>query len=186
VTPHHLFLSAENLKDVGSIALTVPPVREKRHARALWMGIKEGLVDVVASDHAPHALEEKIADVVWNAKTGIVGLETTLPLLLTEVNRGNLSLADVVKLMAGKPAEIFRLKGRGSLKEGNNADLTIVNLKRKGKIDASKFYSKAKFSPFDGWLFKGKPIKTFVNGELIMDDGEVVGKAGAGKILRRE
>jgi dihydroorotase len=186
VTPHHLFLSAGNLKNIGSIALTVPPVREKHHVKALWMGIKESLVDMIASDHAPHALEEKMADVVWNVKTGIVGLETTLPLLLTEVNSGNLSLADVVRLMAEKPAEIFSLNGRGFLKEGNNADLTVVDLKRKGRINASKFYSKAKFSPFDGWWFKGTPVKTFVNGELVMDEGEIVGKAGVGKILRRE
>ncbi|MGB9740659.1 MAG: dihydroorotase [Candidatus Bathyarchaeia archaeon] len=185
VTPHHLFLSVENLMDVGEVALTVPPVRERRHAMALWMGIKEGTIDIIASDHAPHALKEKMADTVWNIKTGIAGLETTLPLLLTEVNRGNLLLADVVRLMAEKPSEIFGLKGRGFLKEGNDADLTVINLKSEGKIEASKFYSKAKFSPFDGWRFKGKPVKTFVNGELVMDNEEIIGRAGVGRILRR-
>ncbi|MEM2105160.1 MAG: dihydroorotase family protein [Candidatus Bathyarchaeia archaeon] len=186
VTPHHLLLSDENLKNAGTIALTVPPVREKSHAEALWMGVKNGVIDVVASDHAPHALAEKIADAVWNVKTGVVGLETTLPLLLTEVHRGNLSLSDVVRLMAENPAKIFSLKGRGFLGEGNSADLTVVDLKAEGKIDASKFYSKAKFSPFDGWKFKGKPVKTFVNGILIMDNGEIVANAGSGRILRRE
>lgn len=186
VTPHHLFLSVENLKNVGAMALTVPPVREEHHAKALWTGIKEGLVDVIASDHAPHTFEEKMANTVWNVKTGIAGLETTLPLLLTEVNCGNLLLADIVRLMAEKPAKIFSLKERGFLSEGNNADLTVIDLKRRGKIDASKFYSKAKFSPFDGWQFEGKPVKTFVNGELVMDEGEIVGKAGVGRVLRRE
>lgn len=186
VTPHHLLLSDETLKSVGNVALTVPPVREKSHAKALWMGIKEGIVDVVASDHAPHTLAEKTADVIWNVKTGIVGLETTLPLLLTEVNRGNLTLSDVVKLMAENPAKIFGLKGRGFLGEGNIADLTVVDLKTEGKIDASKFHSKVKFSPFDGWKFKGKPVKTFVNGKLIMDNEEIVASAGSGRILRRE
>ncbi|MEM3577219.1 MAG: dihydroorotase family protein [Candidatus Bathyarchaeia archaeon] len=185
-TPHHLLLSDENLKSVGAIALTVPPVREKSHAKALWMGIKEHVIDVIASDHAPHTWKEKIADVVWNVKTGVVGLETTLPLLLTEVNCGNLCLSDVVRLMAENPAKIFGLRGRGVLSEGNSADLTVVDLKIEGKIDASRFHSKAKFSPFDGWKFKGKPVKTFVNGKLIMDNGEIVGNAGNGRILRRE
>lgn len=186
VTPHHLFLSTEHLEVLGARALTVPPVREKNHKRALWTGIKEGLIDVLASDHAPHAWHEKMVDVIWDVKAGITGLETTLPLLLTEVNRNNLTLADIVKLMAEKPAEIFALKGKGFLTEGNTADLTVVDLKREGKIDASSFHSKAKFSPFDGWNFKGKPVKTFVNGELVMDEGEIVGKTGTGKIIRRE
>ena len=140
----------------------------------------------MASDHAPHTLQEKKAKVVWDVKVGIPNLETTLPLLLTEVNRGRLSIADVARLMAEKPAEIFKLKSRGYLKEGNNADLTVVDLKRKYKIEASKFHSKAKYSPFDQWTVEGKPVKTFVNGQLIMDNGEIVAKAGSGKIIRRE
>ncbi|MEM3596663.1 MAG: dihydroorotase family protein [Candidatus Bathyarchaeia archaeon] len=186
VTPHHLLLSHEYLKSAGIIALTVPPVREKSHVEALWMGIKGGIIDVIASDHAPHVLAEKVADVVWDVKTGVVGLETTLPLLLTEVNRGNLALSDVIRLMAENPAKIFGLGGRGFLSAGNSADLTVVDLKREGRIDASKFHSKAKFSPFDGWRFKGKPVKTFVNGKLVMDDGEIVCNAGSGRILRRK
>ena len=124
--------------------------------------------------------------IVWNVKVGIPGLETTLPLLLTEVKRGRLSLADVVRLMSEKPAEIFKLKGRGRLKEGNAADLTVVDLKRKHKIDASKFQSKAKYSPFDGWQVEGKPVKTFVNGQLVMDEGEIVSPPGSGRIVRSE
>jgi len=185
-TPHHLFLSVDDLEKTGTLALTMPPVREKHHSTALWDGVKKGWVDILASDHAPHTLQEKKAKVVWDVKVGIPNLETTLPLLLTEVNRGRLSIGDVVRLMAEKPAEIFKLKGRGCLKEGNNADLTVVDLNRKYKIDASKFHSKAKYSPFDQWIAEGKPVKTFVNGQLIMDEGEIVAKAGSGKIIRRE
>jgi len=112
-------------------------------------------------------------------------LETTLPLLLTEVNRGRLSIADIVRLMSEKPAEIFRLRGRGWLEEGNNADLVVVDLDRKYRIDTSKFHSKAKYSPFDGWNVEGKPVKTFVNGRLVMDEGEIVAKPGSGGIIRR-
>ena len=185
-TPHHLFLSADDLRRMGTLALTMPPVREKHHIVALWDGIKNGWIDILASDHAPHTLEEKKAKLVWDVKVGIPSLETTLPLLLTEVKRGRLSIADVVRLTSEKPAEIFKLKGRGCLKEGNNADLVVVDLDKKYRIDASKFHSKAKYSPFDGWMVEGKPVKTFVNGKLIMDEEEIVAKAGSGEIIRRE
>ena len=185
-TPHHLFLSVADLRRIGTLALTMPPVREKSQTAALWEGIKNRWIDILASDHAPHTLEEKKAKVIWDVKVGIPGLETTLPLLLTEVKRGRLSIADMVRLMSEKPAEIFKLKDRGFLKEGNSADLTVVDLKRKYKIDASKFHSKAKYSPFDGWIVEGKPVKTFVNGQLIMDEGKIVAKAESREIIRRE
>jgi dihydroorotase len=88
--------------------------------------------------------------------------------------------------MSEKPAEIFKLKGRGSLEEGNIADITVVDLSKRGKIDSSKFYSKAKYSPFDGWVVKGKPVKTFVGGQFVMDEGEIVAQAGSGNVIRRE
>jgi dihydroorotase len=183
-TPHNLFLLADNLRRIGTLAITMPPVREKKHADALWNGIKNGCIDILASDHAPHAPEEKKAKIIWNGKAGIPGLETTLSLLLTEVNRGWLSISDIVRLMSEKPAQIFKLEGRGSLTEGNAGDLTVVDLKRKYKIDASKFQSKAKFSPFDGERVEGKPVRTFVKGRLIMDEGEIVSRPGSGEIIR--
>jgi len=185
-TPHHLLLSVDDLKRTGTLALTMPPVREKRHIEALWDGVRNGSIDILASDHAPHTFEEKKAKIVWDVKVGIPNLETTLPLLLTEVKRRRLSIADVVRLMAEKPAEIFRLKGKGCLREGNSADLSVVDLNRNYKVDASKFHSKAKYSPFDQWKVEGKPVKTFVNGQLIMDDGEIVANSGSGRIIRRE
>lgn len=185
-TPHNLLLSTDDLKRIGTLAITMPPVRGKQHIEALWKGIEEGWIDTIGSDHAPHSLREKMMQSVWDVKVGIPGLETTLPLLLTEVNHGRLTIADITRLMAEKPAEIFSLKGRGRLKEGNAADLTIVDLKRKFKVDASKFQSKAKYSPFDGWQVEGKPVKTLVNGQLIMDEGEIIAEAGTGQIVRRE
>jgi dihydroorotase (multifunctional complex type) len=185
-TPHHLLLSVEDLRRIGTLAVTMPPVREEHHLDALWNGVKSGSVDILASDHAPHTLKEKEQESVWDVKVGIPGLETTLPLLLTEVHRHRLSIGDVVRLMSEKPVEIFKLSGKGCLKEGNDADLTIVDLGSKYRIDASEFHSKAKYSPFDGRLVEGKPVKTFVNGQLVMDNGEIVGKAGNGAIIRRE
>jgi dihydroorotase len=129
-------------------------------------------------------MEEKKPESVWEVKPGIAGLETTLPLMLTQVNRGRLTMAELVRLTSKRPAEIFHLEDRGSLSEGCYADLVVVDVKREHDIDSSKFYSKAKFSPFDGWKVKGKPVKTFVSGRLVMDDGEIVAKPGTGQIMR--
>jgi len=185
-TPHHLLISSDELKQIGTLALTMPPVREKQHLTALWNGIKNGWIDIVASDHAPHALEEKKAGTVWDVKVGVPGLETTLPLMLTEVNRGRLSIAEIASLMAERPAEVFKLTNKGYLKEGYSADLTVIDLNKKYRIDASKFHSKAKYSPFDKWAVEGKPVKTFVNGQLVMEDEEIIANLGSGQIIRRE
>ena len=184
-TPHNLLLSSDDLRRIGMLALTMPPVRDQSHINSLWNGIKNGVIDNIGSDHAPHVLEEKQASSVWEVKAGIPSLETTLPLLLTEVNRNRLSIGDVAKLMAEQPAEIYGLKGKGFLRRGDDADLTIIALSRKHKIDSSKFESKAKYSPFDGWPTVGKSVKTYVGGELVFDEGEVVAKAGCGRIVRR-
>lgn len=183
VTPHNLLLSSQHLKHYGAVALTDPPVRNAKNVEALWNGVKKGVVDVIASDHAPHSIEEKKAKSIWDVKAGTAGLETMLPLLLTQVNERRLTLSDVVRLTSEKPAEIFHLEKRGRLEERCHADVVVVDPKREAKIDASSFYSKAKFSPFDDWKVKGVPVKTFVNGQLMMDEGEVIAKAGAGRIV---
>jgi len=184
VTPHHLLLTVRHLKRYGNLALEIPPLRTSRDVNSLWRAMQKGFIDTIGSDHAPHSLEEKQLESVWDVKPGIVGVETTLPLLLTEVNRGRLTLAHFVHLTCGKPAEVFHLKDRGVLDTGAFADVTVVDLKKEHKIDASRFFSKAKFSPFNGWEVKGKPVKTFVNGQLIMDEGEIVSKPGAGRIIK--
>ncbi|MEJ5327666.1 MAG: dihydroorotase family protein [Candidatus Bathyarchaeia archaeon] len=186
VTPLHLLLSNADFERYGLMLIMVPPLRSKSHIEALWRGISEGWVDTLGSDHAPHTLDEKSASSVWDIKVGLPGLETTLPLMLTMMKKGRISLANVIRLLSEKPAEIFNLKDRGYLKPGNKADLTIVDLKKKFKIDAAKFHSKAKYSPFDGWEVQGKPVKTFVNGLLVMDEQEIIAKPGSGEVLRRE
>jgi dihydroorotase (multifunctional complex type) len=183
VTPHNLFLSSEHYKRSGFFALTDPPLRTQEDVSALWRGLKRGLIDVIASDHAPHTFEEKDVDSVWEAKPGVPGLETTLSLLLTEMNEGRLSLGELVRLTTEEPAKIFRLSHRGFLEEGNWADLVVVDMKREYVIDSSGFLSKARFSPFDGMGIKGKAVKTFVNGVLVMDEGEIVAAPGAGEVV---
>lgn len=186
VTPHHLLLSSKHLKRHGTMAIMNPPLRTKEDIKELWSALKQGSIDALASDHAPHTMEEKEAKSVWDVKPGIPGLETMLPLLLTQVNKGRLTIPDLVRSTSEKPAEIFHLKGRGDLGEGYYADLVVVDMHREYRIESSRFYSKAKYSPFDGWKIKGKPIKTFVNGQLVMDEGEIVAKLGVGKIIRWE
>jgi dihydroorotase (multifunctional complex type) len=185
-TPHNLCLSTRDLRRIGTLAVTMPPVREERNVKALWKGVENGCIDILASDHAPHALDEKSAKSIWDVKVGIPGLETALSLLLTEVKQGLLTITDVVRLMSERPAQIFKLNGRGCLKRGYFADLTVVDMKRKYRIDASKFKSKAKYSPFDGWQVEGKPVKTFVNGQLVMNEGEIIGGTASGRVIRRE
>jgi len=182
--PHHLLLSSKHLKRWKTVALMNPPLRTEEDVKELWTAFKQGLIDVLASDHAPHTIEEKKSEFVWNVKPGIPGLETMFPLLLTQVNEGRLTLASLIRASSKKPAEIFHIKDRGSLAEGFYADFVVVDMKQKYRIDSSKFHSKARYSPFDGWMVKGKPTKTFVNGHLVMDDGEIVAKPGTGQIIR--
>jgi dihydroorotase (multifunctional complex type) len=185
VTPNHLLLSSEDLKIYGPMVIMAPPLRYKSHVDALWKGIEDDWVDAIGSDHAPHARSEKSASNVWDVKVGVPGLETSLPLMLTLVKKNRLTFTQAIWLLAEKPAEIFGLNNRGRLENGKNADVTVVDFNSKFKIQASKFKSKAKFSPYDGWDVHGKVVKTIVNGILIFDEGEIIAKGGSGLIIRR-
>ena len=186
VTPNHLLLTAKDFEHHGSLLAIMPPLRSSIHIESLWKGIADGWVDSIGSDHAPHTLEEKSAGSIWDVKVGAPGLETSLPLMLTMVRKNRLSLAKLVYLLSEKPAEIFNLKDRGKLTQGKKADLVAIDFNQKFKIDASKFHSKAKYSPYEGWELQGRPEKTFVNGLLVMDEQEIVAKAGSGRTLRRD
>jgi dihydroorotase (multifunctional complex type) len=185
VTPNHLLLTSDDVARIGSMAIMAPPLRDKTHRDALWKGIENGTIDTVGSDHAPHTLEEKNASSIWDVKVGIPGLETTLPLMITLVRQKRLCIDQVVRVLAEKPAEIFGLTDRGRVEKGKNADLTIVDYKAQFKIDSSKFKSKAKFSPYNGWEVYGKPTKTIVNGKMVFSEGEIVANGGVGLIVRR-
>ena len=186
VTPHNLLLSSEHYRTSGFFALTDPPLRTQEDAFALWRALKHGLINMIASDHAPHSFEEKNVTSVWDAKPGIPGLETMLSLLLTQVNKGRLSLADLVRVTAEEPAKVFGLNNRGFLEVGNWADLVVVDMKNEYEIDSSFFFSKAKYSPFDGINVIGKPVKTFVNGKLVMDECGIVADSGTGQIVKNK
>jgi dihydroorotase len=174
VTPHHLFLDASYLERCGNLAKTNPPLRNDEHK----LGITEMAgMDIIATDHAPHTLEEKSQD-VWNAPPGVPGLETTLPLFLTLVNQGKLTLNHLKRLLCENPARIFNIPHKGLLKEGMDADLVVVDLALEEVLDPDKFHSKAKYSPFEGFKVKGMPVMTMVRGEMVMEDGEILETQG--------
>jgi dihydroorotase len=183
VTPHHLLLSKRVLKKLGWKAWMVPPLRSEAKRQHLLSATCSGSSDVVASDHAPHTIEEKEQQ-PGNSPPGVPGLETTLPLMLTLVNKGRLSISRLVKLLAENPARIFGLRSKVRLRSGYDGDVVLVDLKRKSRIDSCKFFSKAKFSPFDGFETKGAVISTIVGGRLVYHEGEVVGREGFGSVLR--
>jgi len=184
-TPHHLLLDTTDLNRKGGSALMVPPLRREGDTRALWRAMLRAEIDIVASDHAPHSLNEKSGKDVWAVRPGLPGLETTLPLLLTKVHHGELTLARLVQLLAEKPARIFGLQGKGQLQVGMDGDLVLVDPEARSKVDSSKFYSKAHFSPFDGFKCVGQPVTTIVAGHVVYDRGEIV-ERNQGKIVARD
>jgi len=185
VTPNHLFLSNNAFDRYGSLLIMMPPPRSENNVNALLNAIRNGWVDVLGSDHAPHTINEKINTNVWDVKVGLPGLETSLPLMLTMVNKRLLNIGDIVLLFSENPARIFKLPRLGFIEQGKNADLTVIDFKKKFKIDASSFNSKAKYSPYDGWDVQGSPVKTFVKGTLIMEEQKIIGETGSGSILKR-
>ena len=186
VTPNHLFLSQNDSVYYGSLIILMPPLRSKDNVTALFDSIKRDQIDTLGSDHAPHTKNEKMGANVWDIKVGLPGLETTLPLMLTLVNKHQITIGEIVRLLSENPAKIFKLPDVGYITEGKKADLTVVDLKKKYKIDVSTFHSKARYSPYNGWEVKGKPLKTFVNASLIMDEQKIIDKMGSRSILRRK
>lgn len=183
----YLTLTDGAISDVGAFAKVNPPIRGVADSDALWAGLKTGIVDTVASDHAPWGLaqkEEGKAD-IFNAPSGIPGVETTLPLMLTEVNNGRITLNDLARVMSESVAKIFGIYPRkGRVVVGSDADLTVVDLKVEAKIDVHLGYSKSRaVNPFDGRVVRGAPIATIVRGNLVMKDHEIVGKGGTGEFI---
>ncbi|HEY8126264.1 MAG TPA: dihydroorotase [Methylocystis sp.] len=173
VTPHHLTMDASDYARIGTLAQMNPPVREARHREALWRGVAQGVVDVLGSDHAPHTLEEK-AKPYPNSPSGMTGVQTLVPLLLDHVNAGRLTLQRFVDLTSAGPARLFGIAGKGRVAVGYDADLTIVDMKRRETIRNSWIASRVGWTPYDGKDVVGWPIGTFVRGAKIMWEGELV------------
>jgi len=172
-TPHHLTLTDEELKTFNTAFKVNPPLRSAEHVEALIAGLKDGTIDMIATDHAPHAFEEKDVEFRY-APSGFAGLETALAVVLTELyHTGKLTLIEVIEKMSAAPARTFGLPG-GVLKVGAPADVTIIDSEYKWTVDCIKFYTRGKHSPFEGRNLRGRSLITIVNGSIIMQNGEVL------------
>ena len=162
-TPHHLLLENSSYDVYGTLIKTNPPLRpEGKNVKISDIDEKS----IIGTDHAPHTLEDKQKG-VWNSSPGIPNLETVVPLLLTEVNKGNLDLKLIPKILSENAAKTYNLKNKGKIAIGYDADITVIDLKRTGKFNINEFKTKASYSPFDGWEYKGLSIMTIVNGKII-------------------
>ncbi|MBI1238362.1 MAG: dihydroorotase [Alphaproteobacteria bacterium] len=182
-TLNHLTLTApECYERLGTFAQMNPPVRDARHQAALWAAINDGTIDVIGSDHAPHTREEK-GGVYPDTPSGMPGVQTLLPLLLTHAAEGRLSLERVVDLTAHGPQRIFGIAGKGRIAAGWDADLTLVDLKRERRIENSWIASRCGWTPYDGFLAKGWPVMTILRGRIVMRDDAVIAE-GLGQPIR--
>jgi len=182
VTPQHLLLSAPDCyANLGTRAQMNPPIREARHARALWEGVLGRTVDTIASDHAPHTLAEK-ARAYPESPSGMPGVQTLVPLMLDAVNAGRIPLERVVELCCQGPARVLGLPGKGRLEVGADADLTLVDLARTRVLEDGWIASRCGWTPFAGRRLQGWPRITILGGRVVARDDEVVG-APSGKLL---
>ena len=169
VTPHHLLLD-DNFKNAnGTTPKTNPPLRSKEDREALQKSLSNGVIDVIATDHAPHTHDD-----LKKGASGFVGLENALGVLLTKlVHPSILSLKELVRKMSANPARIFRING-GSLAVGMPADIAIIDMNKEWTVDVEKFESKARNCPFNGWKLSGQVVTTLVGGKVIVNNSQIV------------
>lgn len=172
-TPQHMILTDESLREFDARFKVNPPLRSDDHRQAVVEGLKDGTIEAIVTDHAPHEWEEK--DEEFNlAPSGFVGLETSIGAVLTYLyHTGDVNLTTIVRAYTAGPAKILGLDA-GVIAPGKDADLTIIDLNKEWAVDSTQFYSKGKSTPFDEMIFKGKPAATIVNGTIVMKDGEVL------------
>lgn len=170
VSPHHLLLTEDDITELDTNFKMNPPLRSQADREALFEGLMDGTIDIIATDHAPHSEEEK-AQTMEKAPFGIVGLETAFPLLYTHlVKTGKMTLKQLVDKMTVIPAEVFDMP-YGVLEEGCVADITVIDLNQTITIDKTTFLSKGKNTPFDGWTVDGVPVLTIAEGKIVYEDG---------------
>ena len=171
VCPHHFTLSTDDMKEADTNYKMNPPLRTPKDVEALKQGLKDGTIEVISTDHAPHSAQEKTGS-MKNAPFGIVGLETSLPLTYTElVEKDVITLKQMVEKMCLNPAKILGLD-RGTLQKGHPADVIIVDTEQEYAIDKNKFVSKGHNTPFDGWKVKGKVLYTICDGKIVFKNQE--------------
>jgi dihydroorotase (multifunctional complex type) len=183
VTPLHLFLSEEDQLRLGNFAKVNPPLRSKTDQEALWRNFDQ--IDTIGTDHAPHTSEEK-NQAYEKAPSGMPGVQTMLPLLLTAANEGRITLEDIVKRCVTNPVRIFGLKNKGALEIGKDADIVLIDPHREYEITNEQMLSKCGWTPFAGTKVTGKIQQVFVRGTLAYAHGACLAEAGSGRMLRYE
>ena len=176
VTPQHLFFHSPSCyENLGTLAQMNPPIRSLEHNKGLWKGLTEKVIDVVGSDHAPHTLEEKKMKYP-KSPSGMTGVQTLLPIMLDFVNKEKISISDLVRLVCKNPAHIYKMKFKGEIKIGNDADFSIVDLKKEFTIKNEWIASKASWTPYDNVRIKGFPVITIVGGNVTMTENQILTK----------
>jgi len=179
---NHLTLNApECYEKLGTLAQQNPPIREKHHQEALWNALNNNIVDIIASDHAPHTLEEKSAPYP-KSPSGTPGVQTLVPIMLNHVNNGKLSLSKLVSLWSYGPERIHKISGKGRIEKSYDADFTIVDMNKEMIITNDQQRSKSKWTPYDGMKVKGWPTHTIVRGNVVMQDDDIISQP-IGKII---
>jgi dihydroorotase (multifunctional complex type) len=181
--PHYLFLSTDDGKRLGDNFLRVkPPVREPGHQEPLWEALLDGTIDIISTDHAPHLLQEKRKEKIWDCAPGFPGVETSMRLMLTQVARGRMTLCDYVRMACAMPAKAFGLYPRkGTLAVDADADIVLVDLQRRGVIRGADLHSIGNATPFEDVTTIGLPVRTLVRGRTVALEGEPVGEPGWGR-----
>lgn len=178
VCPQHLLLSAPSAYDrLGTFAQMNPPIREEPHSRELWKGLLDGTIDCMATDHAPHTIEEKNQE-YGKAPSGLPGVETLLPAMLNSVHKGLCTLPQAVGWLCEKPAELYKLKNKGFIKPSFDADITLVDLSLQKTVTNGKLQCKVNWSPFHGEEFTGWPVATILGGEIAWKENDLRGIKG--------
>lgn len=174
VLPQHLTLAApECYERLSTFAQMNPPIREERHRRALWKAVADGTVTVLGSDHAPHTREEK-SKPYPDSPSGMTGVQTMVPVMLDQVAAGRLSLERLVELLARNTARIFKIRGKGEIRPGGDADFTIVDLKARRTITSAWIASRCGWTPFDGMTVTGWPKATVIRGRFVMREDQLL------------
>ena len=175
VTPQHLFFSTPDAYErLGTLAQMNPPIRSEQHRQALWTALAEGIFDIFGSDHAPHTLDEK-AKPYPQSPSGMPGVQTMLPVLLTFFNQGKLTLEQIACLASENPARLFGLRDKGMIAPRYLADLVLVDPARKVRFERSMVASKCGWSPYEGETFTGWPVHVILQGKSVVQEGELTG-----------
>lgn len=184
--PQYLYLSIEGMRQPGGEQLRMnPPIREAFHQEPLWEALRDGRIDMLATDHAPHADHEKTGDTIWDYACGMPGVESSLALMLHAVHKGKLTLNRLVQIMATAPAKAWGLYGqKGVIAPGADADLVLVDLKARETFSHERLHSRGKLSAYDGMTVTGWPIMTFVRGKLVAREGQLLAEPGWGQMVK--